>query len=102
MPLHITVYSNSSHSTVPTRFTFHVYPFTVLSLPARSQDRLHVLRPLIDRLIPREASLCSEPRHRLNQLIDLRAEDRLSVPSLDGLGAIRRTAVPILNRHAIG
>lgn len=43
-------------------------------LPARGQDRLHILRPLIDRLIPRKAGLLREPRHRLNQLIDLRAE----------------------------
>ena len=43
-------------------------------LPARGEDRLHGLRLLIDRLIPREASLLGEPGHRLNQLIHLRAE----------------------------
>ena len=43
-------------------------------LPAYGEDGLHILRTLIDRLIPREASLCREPGHRLDQLIDLRAE----------------------------
>ena len=43
-------------------------------LPACGEDRLHVLWPLIDRLIPCEAGLLGEPGHRLNQLIDLRAE----------------------------
>ena len=35
---------------------------------------VHILWPLIDRLIPREAGLLGESGHRLNQLIDLRAE----------------------------
>lgn len=62
------------------------YPLSpVMLLPADSQDRLHILRLLIDRLIPREASLCGEPGHRLDQLIDLRVEQRMPIAGLDGL-----------------
>ena len=42
-----------------------------LLLPAESEDRLHILRPLIDGLIPTEAGLLREGGLRLNQLIDL-------------------------------
>ena len=38
-------------------------------MPAGGQDGLDVLWPLIDGLIPREAGLLAERRHRLNQLL---------------------------------
>jgi len=40
-------------------------------MPTGRQDRLHLLRALIDRLIPREPSLLTERHRRLDQLIDL-------------------------------
>ena len=43
-------------------------------LPARGEDRLHLLRALIDGLIPCEAGLLREPSHSLNQLIHLRIQ----------------------------
>jgi hypothetical protein len=70
-------------------------------LPARGQDRLHILWQLIDRLIPREASLLREPRHRLNQLIDLRAKQRLPIVRLNRLRSIGRTRVPVLDGNVI-
>ena len=52
-------------------------------LPARRQNVLNLLRLLIDRLIPGETGLLGELRHRLDELIDLRAEQRVSVAGLD-------------------
>jgi hypothetical protein len=40
-------------------------------LPAHGQNRLHLLWPLIDFLIPSEASLLGKSRHRLDQLLDM-------------------------------
>ena len=40
-------------------------------LPARGEDDLHILRLLIDGLIPAEPGLQHEGGHRLNQLMDL-------------------------------
>jgi hypothetical protein len=57
-----------------------------------------LLRLLIDGLIPREAGLCGEPRHRLNQLIPLRAQQHVAVAHL-----VRgQTYVPTLDRHLLG
>ena len=41
------------------------------SLPAGSKDGLHILRLLIDGLIPAEAGLLRESCHRLDKLVDL-------------------------------
>ena len=71
-------------------------------LPARGQDGLHILRLLIDPLIPREAGPCSEPGHRLDQLIHLRAVQRLPVPDLNGLDPIGRADIPVLHGNLIG
>lgn len=47
-------------------------PHAIL-LPVRSQDSLHILRPLIDGLIPGHAVvLLAERCHRLDELIHLR------------------------------
>lgn len=70
-------------------------------LPARGQNRLHILRLLIDRLIPREAGLLGEARHRLDQLIDLRAQQRLAVPCLNRLDPIIRAEIPAPHRDLI-
>ena len=71
-------------------------------LPARGQDGLYILRLLIDPLILREAGLCGEPCHRLNQLIDLRAEQRLPIARLNRFHLIRsRTQIPILDRYLL-
>lgn len=51
-----------------------------LLLPARRQDRLHLLTLLIDSRIPCEAGLLGKPRHCLNQLIPLRAQNHVAVP----------------------
>lgn len=61
----------SYHKTRP--FYFLEVNNSVL-LPAGRQDTLHLLRLLIDRLIPRKAGLLTERGHGLNQLIDLCAE----------------------------
>lgn len=72
-------------------------------MPTGGQHGLDILRPLIDGLIPREPSLLREARHRLDELIDLRAQHRLPVAGLDrfdlGCGG---STVPILDRHTIG
>ena len=60
------------------------------------------MRLLINRLIPREAGLCGEARHRLNQLIDLRAEQSLPIARLDRLDPIGRADIPVLHRDLIG
>ena len=72
-------YSNNSpfiiqHSQF--RLTPYASPFTphVRSLPARSQDRLDILRLLIDGSIPGKTRLQTERGHRLNQRINLRTE----------------------------
>ena len=91
--------SSDSTSSIPP----YASPFTphVFLLPARRQDRLHLCRLLIDRLIPREAGLLREPSHGLNQLIDLCTEQHLAIAGLNGFRLIRRTAVPVLNRDMI-
>ena len=71
-------------------------------LPARGQDGLYILRLLINRLVPREAGLLSEPCHRLNQLIDLGVKQCLSVPGLNRLDSIVRAEIPVLHRDLIG
>ena len=43
-------------------------------MPTGGQDRLHLLRPLIDGLVPRQAALLAEGGHRLNELVDLGIE----------------------------
>ena len=70
-------------------------------LPAGSQNGLHLLRLLIDGLIPGEPALLTERGHGLNQLIDLRAEQCLAVPGLDGSCPVRGARVPILNRASV-
>jgi len=70
-------------------------------LPARGQNGLHLLGPLIDRLIPREPGLGREPGHGLNQLIHLRIEEHLSITSLDNFNLVRRAGVPILDRDIV-
>ena len=54
---------------------------------------MHILRLLIDGLIPGQSRLLREPGHRLDQLIDLRAQQRLAVPGLNRLDPI----VPVKN-----
>lgn len=74
-----------------------------LLLPARRQDRLHLLTLLIDSRIPCEAGLLGEPRHYLNQLSPLRAQQHLAVAHLDRFHLVRgRTHVPTLDRHLLG
>jgi hypothetical protein len=70
-------------------------------LPACGQNCLHLLWLLIDGLIPGEAGLCGETRHCLDQLIDLRAQQRLTVARLDDLRSIDRTDIPVLHRDPI-
>ena len=79
---------------------FTTPPFPSL-LPATSQDGLHLLGLLIDRSVPREPGLLAERCHRLDQLIDLRAEQGLSIAGLDGFRLIGRAAVPVLNGHLV-
>ena len=57
---------------------------------------------MIDRLIPREAGLLREGGHCLNELIHLRAQQRLASARLDGFGPIHRTRVPVLHGDPIG
>jgi len=45
-------------------------------LPAGCQDVLHLLRLLIDRLVPREATLLTERGHGLNQRINSSVKKR--------------------------
>jgi len=40
-------------------------------VPAGGQNGLHLLRPLIDALVPSEAGLLAKGGHGLDQLIDL-------------------------------
>ena len=71
-------------------------------MPVGSKHRLNLLRPLIDGLIPRQPCLLTKARHRLDQLIDLRIQQRLTVAGLNRfeLGRSRGT-IPILNRDRI-
>ena len=72
-------------------------------MPAGGQDGLHILRPLIDGLIPRQSCLLTEGGHGLNELIDLRIRQMLPIAGLDVFDLISvRTRVPILNRNGIG
>jgi len=60
-------------------------------LPACRQNLLHLLRLGNDALIPREAVMIgAELRHRLDQPIDLRAEQRLPIACLNGFHLRRR------------
>jgi hypothetical protein len=52
----------------------------------------------IDRLISRETGLLREPSHRLNQLIDLRAEPRLPIACLNRLRPIDRVTIVFRSR----
>lgn len=80
----------------PLRLTPHLF-----LLPARSQEGLYILRLLIDALIPGEASLLREPRHRLDELIDLGAEQRLAIARLDRLDPVIGAEVPVLYRDLV-
>ena len=55
---------DQTFSLIETRYYRTPYSFTLHSLdhslPARRQDRLHVLWPLIDRLVPGETGLLAE------------------------------------------
>lgn len=71
-------------------------------MPTGGQHGLDILRPLINGLIPREASLLREARHRLDELIDLRAQHRLPVAGLNRFHLRRGWGTePILNRHTV-
>lgn len=70
-------------------------------MPVRGEDRLHLLRSLIDGLVPRQARLLAERGHGLDQLIDLRIQQRLPVAGLEGLGLVGCTRVPALNRDGV-
>ena len=65
-------------------------------VPACCQDGLHVLRPLIDGLVPCESGLLAEGGHRLGQLVDLSIEEVLPIAGLEIFNLIR-TEIPILN-----
>jgi hypothetical protein len=72
-------------------------------VPAGRQYGLHLLRLLIDALVPRKSSLLAEGGHGLDQLIDLRIEQMLPIAGLQIFNLIRRrTRVPILNCDDIG
>ena len=60
-------------------------------VPVGGEDRLYFLRSLIDRLVPRQPCLLAEGCHRLDQLIHLRIQQRLSIAGLNGFCLIRRT-----------
>ena len=71
-------------------------------MPAGGQDSLHLLRPLVDGLVPGETGLLTERRHRLDQLIDLRLREMLPVTGLEIFDLIGgRACVPVLDRHRI-
>lgn len=71
-------------------------------MPACGQDVLHILRPLVDGLIPGEPTLLTEGCHRLDQLVDLCIEQVLPVARLNVFDLIRgRAGVPILDGHRI-
>lgn len=72
-------------------------------MPARRQDVLHLLWPLIDRLVPGQAALLAKRGHRLDQLIDLRIEQMLPIAGLKIFNlAGGRAQIPVSNRHGIG
>ena len=52
------------------------------SVPTRREHRLHLLRPLIDTLVPGKPGLLAKGGHGLDQLIDLRIEEMLPVAGL--------------------
>jgi hypothetical protein len=67
-------------------------------VPVRGENGLHILRPRIDGLIPGQAGLLTERRHRLDQLIDLRIREMLPVAGLNIFDLIRsRARVPVGN-----
>ena len=75
-------------------------------LPARSQNALELRLLLngaatLDSIAPTQAGLCGEPGHGLNQLIDLRAEQRLAIAGLQRFDLIGRAAIPVLHRDLI-
>ena len=57
---------------------------------------------MINRLIPRQASLLGEPRHRLNQLIHLPTEQHLTIARLNRLDPIGRADIPVLHGDLVG
>lgn len=72
-------------------------------MPARRQDVLHFLWPLIDRLVPGQAALLAKRGHRLDQLIDLRIEQMLPIAGLKIFYLVGdRAQIPVSNRHGIG
>ena len=68
-PSSIPLYPPYPFTPYPSRLTFHI-PL----LPAGGKDRLHILRLLIDGLIPGEPGLGAEGGHGLNELIHLGIE----------------------------
>ena len=71
-------------------------------LPIRRQNGLDILRTLIDGLIPRQPGLLTEGGHGLDQLIDFRIQEMLTVTRLkifDLIGS--RACIPILNGHRV-
>ncbi|OGO40010.1 MAG: hypothetical protein A2Z03_12030 [Chloroflexi bacterium RBG_16_56_8] len=64
-------------------------------LPIRGYDSLHLIRVLVDRLIPGDAAMRSgELGHRLDQLVDLGIGERPVVDALEGFDVIGAGRVP--------
>src|SRR5262245_40011411 len=87
------------------------YPFTcslcVSLLPVRGQDALKLrllswVTSTTARSVPGQAGLLRESRHRLNQLIHLRAEQQFAIARLNHLGLIGRANIPILHGDLVG
>ena len=70
-------------------------------VPVRGEDRLHLLRSLIDRLVPGQTRLLVKRGHCLDQLINLRVKKRLPIAGLNHFRLICRASIPVLNRDLV-
>ena len=81
-------------------FSFSEASGSVL-LPACREHRLHLLRPLLDGVIPRQSRLLRESRHGLDQLVNLCTEQNLPIAGLKCLNVIRPAEIPTFYRDLI-
>src|SRR5262245_9030358 len=71
-------------------------------MPVRREHGLHLIRNLLDRLVPADATMRgAEGRHGLNELVDLGIQERTTILRPKHLDLVRCPILPGLHREGI-